>query len=52
MPYHVGGKLSWFNYMKGLDFRLWSKDDSTTNDAATTWFADGTVAKGAQLGNA
>ncbi|GAA6042732.1 hypothetical protein JCM8097_005554 [Rhodosporidiobolus ruineniae] len=48
MPNYVG--ISWFNYMKGVDFRLWAEGNDTTNDATTSWMSDGTVASGATLG--
>ncbi|GAA6042717.1 hypothetical protein JCM8097_005544 [Rhodosporidiobolus ruineniae] len=49
MPHYVG--VSWFNYNKEQEFRLFIADDSSTNDVSKTWFSDGTVASGATLGN-
>ncbi|GAA5932681.1 hypothetical protein JCM1841_006936 [Sporobolomyces salmonicolor] len=44
MPNFVG--VSWFNYLKGEDFRLWIPGDSSANSASQAWFVNGTVASG------
>ncbi|GAA5851901.1 hypothetical protein JCM8547_000093 [Rhodosporidiobolus lusitaniae] len=49
MPHYVG--VSWFNYDKEEQFKLWIADDSSTNDVSKAWFAEGTVAEGAAMGN-
>ncbi|GAA5909600.1 hypothetical protein JCM6882_003470 [Rhodosporidiobolus microsporus] len=49
MPHHVG--VSWFNYNKEQQFKLWIKDDDATNEVSKKWMVDGTVAEGATMGN-
>ncbi|GAA5947857.1 hypothetical protein JCM10213_003382 [Rhodosporidiobolus nylandii] len=49
LPHYVG--ITWFNYDKEQDFRLWISGDSSVNDASKKWLSDGTVAEGATLGN-
>ncbi|GAA5861619.1 hypothetical protein JCM1840_005209 [Sporobolomyces johnsonii] len=48
MPNFVG--VSWFNYLKGEDFRLWIPDDDSATSVSRAWFANGTVASGAKAG--
>ncbi|GAA5970392.1 hypothetical protein JCM11641_001691 [Rhodosporidiobolus odoratus] len=49
MPHYVG--ISWFNYDKEQDFRLWLRDDSSVVDTTKSWISKGTVASGASMGN-
>ncbi|GAA5935833.1 uncharacterized protein JCM15063_001819 [Sporobolomyces koalae] len=52
MPYFVG--VTWFNYKKEREFRLWIEKDDGVNDATKKWIADtdGISASGATAGNA
>ncbi|GAA5909575.1 hypothetical protein JCM6882_003459 [Rhodosporidiobolus microsporus] len=49
-PHYVG--IAWFNYNKEQQFKLWMKEDESVNEKSKAWFADGTVAEGAPMGNA
>ncbi|GAA5856715.1 hypothetical protein JCM5353_003811, partial [Sporobolomyces roseus] len=52
MPYYIG--VSWFNYDKEREFRLFIENESDVNDAAKKWFSDteGMSTEGATAGNA
>ncbi|BGP58605.1 hypothetical protein JCM8202v2_006274 [Rhodotorula sphaerocarpa] len=51
MPHYVG--VSWFNYDKEEDFRLWISGNNDVNSATKAWLSgDGVVASGAKAGNA
>ncbi|GAA6061496.1 hypothetical protein JCM10212_000200 [Sporobolomyces blumeae] len=51
MPYYVG--ITWFNYDKEREFRLWIKDDDSTDSATKDWLgSNDVVASGATAGNA
>lgn len=45
--------VSWFNYDKEEDFRLWISGNNDVNSATKAWLSgDGVVASGAKAGNA
>ncbi|GAA5828505.1 hypothetical protein JCM11251_000822 [Rhodosporidiobolus azoricus] len=48
-PHYVG--IAWFNYNKEQQFKLWMKEDESVNQKSKAWFAEGTVAEGAPMGN-
>ncbi|GAA6010141.1 hypothetical protein JCM10207_005636 [Rhodosporidiobolus poonsookiae] len=50
MPHYVG--VSWFNYDKQREFRLYLPGDDSVNEASKEWLAEGTVASGATAGSA
>ncbi|GAA6005909.1 hypothetical protein JCM11491_004057 [Sporobolomyces phaffii] len=52
MPHYVG--VSWFNYDKEREFRLFIEGDSKVNEASKKWLADasGITQEGATAGNA
>ncbi|ORY47092.1 glycoside hydrolase superfamily [Leucosporidium creatinivorum] len=50
MPNYVG--ISWFNYDKEEDFRLFITGDDSVNSATKDWIADGCSESGATIGNA
>ncbi|BGP28122.1 hypothetical protein JCM10295v2_007109 [Rhodotorula toruloides] len=50
MPHYVG--ISWFNYDKETNFYLYDPGNADTTAKAKAWFANGTVASGANMGNA
>ncbi|GAA5831028.1 hypothetical protein JCM3766R1_006210 [Sporobolomyces carnicolor] len=52
IPHYIG--VSWFNYLKEREFRLFIEDEADVNDASKKWIADmdGVTQSGSTAGNA